>query len=248
VSLGPVDATGPGSGLREGVQALPPSVAFLALPPGIEATREAGGEGGGGGAAAWQLLRQRSAFGDPVDRDDYTEDQRDAACALGLCAAFDQPGLPCSLLGRVWLSVTPPADPAAIGTYLGRCAELAARLRGGWLTLEVDETAAGAGLADGDGAFLGRVLGAVLPGAAPRLERLRVMLASRPPVFPPGFSRHLVAPAFPLLEKLELTAAAQMMTAQWRARTWPCCAAWWRLSSRRSPCWRAWTARSPTAA
>jgi hypothetical protein len=48
------------SGLREGVQALPPSLARLRLQPGMEATREAG-EDGGGGPAAWQLSRNGAA-------------------------------------------------------------------------------------------------------------------------------------------------------------------------------------------
>jgi hypothetical protein len=203
VSLGPVDTISDGSGLREGVQALPPSVASLRLRPAIKATRGTGEVGGSGGAAAWQL-RQRSSYGD--EDEDVHSFQWDAACALGLCTAFDQPGLLCSLGGEVRLYATPPADPEALGAYLGQCAELGGRMRGSLLSLEVDDTAAAVvGMADGGGGggFLGRVLGAVLPGAAPRLKQLRVMMAS---AYPTGYSRHLVAPglAFPLLEGLEL--------------------------------------------
>ncbi len=210
------------SGLREGVQALPPSVARLRLQPGIEATRGAGEEGGGCAvAAAWQL-RQRGSYADKEEEDMSwygTESihavQWDVGHALGVCAAFDRPGLPCSLEGALVLLVAPPAEanPEALGAYLGQCAELAGRLGcdsidGLALTLKVDDSAAaGAGMADdgGGGGFLGRVLGAVLPGAAPFLQRLRVLVASG--TFPPRYSRHLVTPpglAFPLLEELEL--------------------------------------------
>jgi hypothetical protein len=174
---------GNGSGLRKGVQALPASLASLALLPDLEATRE-------GVWSRWGLSL-------PGRR-------RSVAKVQILCAAFDLPGLPSSLVGEVGLAIAPP-DRGALGTYLGRCAEVAGRLWGGGtgglvLTLEVDDTAAGAG----GGGFLGRVLGAVLPAAAPHLSRLWVTLDSG--AYPPGCSAHLTAPglAFPLLEELVL--------------------------------------------
>jgi hypothetical protein len=214
VSLGPV-RDGSGSGLREGVQALPPSVASLDLMPGLGAVRE-----GGMARGTWcvELL-------------DFAK--RSVPAALELCAAFDQPGGQCGLVGRVCLTCEPPeeAEPGTLGAYLGQCAEVAGRLRGGGddgleLTLEVDDEAAeadGAGelaggggeAGNGGGGFLGRVLGAMLPAAAPHVRRLRVLLASgaflEQSAFPPGFSRHLVAPglAFPLLTHLELKSSAR---------------------------------------
>jgi hypothetical protein len=120
----------------------------------------------------------------------------EAGLALGLCAAFDRPGLPCSLEGDMRLSATLPAEPWGLDAYLGQCAELGGRLRGGLLTLEVDDT-----VELGAGGFFRRVLGAVLPPAAPRLKQLRVTAKSG--LFPPGFSRHLAGPLeFPLLERL----------------------------------------------
>ncbi len=238
MSLSPVWA-GRGSGLREGIQALPPSVASLALLPSLQAEREGGDAGG-----PWCVS--------------LTPDRWSVRSTLELCAAFDQPGLPCGLTGEVGLRIEPPSygGPGALGACLGQCAELARRLRGGGanglaLTLWVYGGAgegAGAGEEGGDGgageggsggSFLGRVLGAVLPAAAPHVRRLWLQLVFG--AFPPGFSRHLAAP-FPLLEGLELgeersMAAGGVMqrSVPWRLRTlrpWhgsrappPCCAA-----------------------
>ncbi len=204
MSFRPVDTTGDGSRLHEGVQALPPSLARLRLQLGMEATREAG-EDGGGGPAAWQL-RQRSTTSE--ESEGILDVQWDTGLALWLCSAFDQPGLPCSLVGDVQLSISQPVDPGDHDVYLGLCAELGGRLRCGELALEVEDDADGAGEAGGGGyeeggGHLGGVLGALLPGAAPHLRCLRVMVRSGS--FYPGFSRHLVGGlAFPLLEELEL--------------------------------------------
>jgi hypothetical protein len=131
---------------------------------------------------------------------------------LRLCAVFDRPGLPCGLEGRVDLLATPPtaeAGPEALGAYLSQCAELACRLRSGGtpsgvkLDLKVGGSAAGAGGEDAGG-LLDRVLGAMLPAAAPHVASLRLLLPFCGS-FPPGFSRHLTAGlAFPLLTTLEL--------------------------------------------
>ncbi len=199
---------GDASGLREAVQALPPSLASLDLLPGLRA-----GRGGGGAGGEWRLRWHMLPgwLGWP------------GVCNLqAVCAAFDRPGLPCCLTGAVRIRVAAPeeAGPGALGAYLGQCAELAGRLRGGGtggleLTLEVDDEAAeadgagevaGGGGEAGDGyggaGFLGRVLGAVLPAAAPHVRRLHVLLDSG--FFMPSYSRHLTAPglAFPLLEEL----------------------------------------------
>ncbi len=204
VSLKPVD-TGSGSRLREGVQALAPSVASLALLPDLRAERE-GGEAGG----AWRLeLLDNQLLRVPV--------------ALELCAVFDRPGRPSGLTGQVGLTCEPPeeAAPAALGTYLGRCAELASRLRGGGdvgleLTLDVNFTAAGAEEGGGGGGFLGRVLGAMLPGAAPHVRNLQLWLKC---AYPAGWSRHLTEPglAFPLLEGLGLEGMGLARTASMAA-------------------------------
>jgi hypothetical protein len=204
VSLKPVDTSGGGSGLCEGVRALPPSLAKLALLPPNDASlgmlpglKAAEREGVGAGRA-WRLSLEGGWWS--------VED------VLEMCAAFDGPGLPCRLVERVELSVTPRAGagPGALDAYLGQCAEVAGRLQAGGtlgllLSLLVDEGAAGAGVAGGDGyggdGFLGRVLGAVLPAAALHVAFLQLLLGTGAG-YPPGFSAHLVAPAFPLLEQL----------------------------------------------
>ncbi len=211
MSLGPV-WTGSGSGLSEGVQALPPTVASLALPPELSAEREGDGAGG-----AWRvhMLGSSTMMGVPV--------------ALELCAAFDRPGLPSCLEGQVGLTFRPPAEAGLgpLGTYLGQCAEVAGRLSGGddddsflFLAMKVldaaDEVvwageaaggggggggAAGVGGAAEGAGFLGRVLGTVLPAAALHVCRLELWV--QPSAFRPGFIRHLLAVpglAFPLLE------------------------------------------------
>jgi hypothetical protein len=196
VSLGPVDSTG--DGLREAIEALPPSLASLTLSPGFSATREGSGDG-------WCLHLE----GGP----------RSVPAAQQLCAAFDRPGLRCSLEGQVALSIEPPAEgtPQASDTYLGRCTEVAGRLRSGprnvELTLDVAGAAGGdggadGGAAEGGGGFLGRVLGAVLPAAAPCLWSLQLQLASS--AYPPGWSRHFTVPglAFPVLKALVLNSSA----------------------------------------
>ncbi len=104
MTLKPVDTVGDVgcAGLREGAQALPPSLARLRLHPGIEATRGAAGEavgegeegGGEGPAGAWRLSQKAGlrATGNAV--------QWEVSHALGLCAALDRPGgLRCGLLG-----------------------------------------------------------------------------------------------------------------------------------------------------
>jgi hypothetical protein len=198
VSLGPV-WTGSGSGLREGVEALPPSVTSLALLPDlVSVEREGGGAGG-----AWRLRLWPAPLG--VAR-------RSAPAVLELCAAFDRPGMPCGLEGPVQLCIEPLAEagPGALSACLGQCAELANRLRsdgtsgGVELTLVVRGSASDGGAADGGGGFLSHVLAAVLPAAAPHVRALRLLVASGS--FPAGCSRHLTAPglAFPLLEHLEL--------------------------------------------
>ncbi len=173
--------------LREGVQALPPSLTSLDLLPGLRA-----GRGGGGAGGEWRLEMLPRWLGWP------------GVCNLQrVCAAFDLPGLPCCLTGAVKIRVSAPeeAGPEALGAYLGHCAELAGRLRGGRtggleLTLEVDDQYGVRG------EFYGRVLGAVLPAAAPHVRRLRVLLDSG--YYPTGFCTHLAAPglAFPLLEEI----------------------------------------------
>ncbi len=202
--LEPIDI-GDASGLREGVQALAPTVALLALLPVLEAGKVGGVAGG-----AWRLQFLPKRMGVPV--------------ALELCAAFDRPGLPSRLEGQVGLILSPPAGagPGPLGAYLAQCEELAGRLmRAGpdfvGLALVVDDTAegedegageaaGGAGEGDGGGGdFLGRVLGAMLPGAALHMRQLKLLLKSG--AFPPGcISRHLAVPglAFPLLEALDL--------------------------------------------
>ncbi len=195
MSLLPVHI-GSSSGLRKGVEALPASVASLALLPDLKATRE-------GGGSRWGLSL-------PGRRRSVRKVQR-------LCAVFDRPGLPSGLVGEVGLTIAPPA-PGALGTYLGQCAEVAGRLRGSGagalesglkLSLEVDDSgqaAGGGGVAGGadGGRFLGHVLGAVLPAAAPHVRHLVLLLETG--VFQPGFSTHLAAPglAFPLLEVFAL--------------------------------------------
>ncbi len=103
VTLKPVDTDGDVgcAGLREGAQALPPSLARLRLHPGIEATRRAAGwaawegeEGGEeGSAGAWRLSQKAGLHaGSAV--------QWEVSHALGLCAALDRPGgLRCGLPG-----------------------------------------------------------------------------------------------------------------------------------------------------
>ncbi len=197
VSLCPVWVNDVG-GLRESVQALPPSLTSLDLLPSLGAVRERGGAGG-----EWRLEMLPGWMSWP----DVYNLQR-------VCAAFDRPGLPCCLTGAVRIRVVAPeeAGPGALSAYLGQCAELAGRLRGGRtggldLTLEVDDEGYGRWTTR-DGGFLGRVLGAVLPAAAPHVRRLRVLLDSG--FFMPGFSSHMVAPlAFPLLEELELDSDAE---------------------------------------
>jgi hypothetical protein len=202
VSLSPV-GTGSGSGLREGVQALPPSVTSLALLPDLAAAEREGGGAGG----AWRL---RLGPVSPLAM------WRSVPAVLELCAAFDRPGLPCNLDGcvpRVELRFKAPDGPGALGTYLGQCADLAGRLRSGGapsgveLALDVAGPAAVAVEAagnGGEGSFLGRVLGAVLPAVAPHLASLDLAASGGP--LPTGFSRHLTAPglAFPLLTSLTL--------------------------------------------
>jgi hypothetical protein len=192
VSLGPV-WTGSGSGLREGVAALPRSVTSLALSPHISrAEREEGVSGG-----AWRLRLGSVPLGGGW---------RSVPGVLELCAVFDRPGMPCGLEGRVELSITPPteAGPGALDAYLAQCLELTGRLRSGGtprgvkLALGVGGPAGGGGA--GGGGLLGHLLGAMLPAAAPHLTGLRLVA---PRAFPPGFSRHLTT-AFPLLCSLEL--------------------------------------------
>ncbi len=202
--LKPIDI-GDASGLREGVQALAPTVVSLSLQPSLWVEREGGVAGG-----AWRLQ--------------FIPKRMDVPVALELCAAFDRPGLPSGLEGRVGLTIAPPAEagPGPLGAYLAQCEELAGRLVcAGYgimdLALEVDDTAegedegageaaGGAGGGDGGGGgFFCRVLGAMLPGAAPHVRQLELLLASGD--FPPGcISRHLAAPglAFPLLQYLDL--------------------------------------------
>ncbi len=212
VTLGPVWA-GDGTGLREAVQALPSTVASLALLPSLQAERE-GGEGG-----AWRLQLFPNSMYFRLLQPGRRSDVR---AVLELCAAFDRPGLASGLVGQVGLAIEEPpagAGPGALGAYLGQCAEVAGRLRGGGtggLPLELhvrdaavaagQEAAGGAVAAGGDdgGGFLGRVLGAVLPAAAPHVWRLQLLPASGR--YTPNFSRHLAAPglAFPLLEALDL--------------------------------------------
>jgi hypothetical protein len=191
VSLSPV-WTGSGSGLRKGVEALPPSVTSLTLLPDLGAVEREGGFSGG----AWRL-RLASAGRRP-----FYDDRRSVPDVLELCAAFDRPGLPCGLEGRVGLLIKPPAveaGPQALGAYVGQCAELAGRLRSGGTPSGVELDLEDGG---GGGAALDHVLGAMLPAAAPHVRSLH-LLASAP--LPPGFSRHL-APglAFPLLSSLWL--------------------------------------------
>ncbi len=199
MSLGPVDCFG--DGLREAVEALPPSMTSLALRPNLHATRD--GDGGG-----W-LLTLRSGM-------------RSVPAARQLCAAFDRPGLPCVLEGQVALSAMfpPEGTPQALGTYLGQCTELAGRLRGGgtdglWLILVADEAgwgdddgAAAGGGAEGARTVFSHVLGAMLPAVAPHVRRLQLRIC--PGRYPTGWSRHLAAPglAFPLLQRLQLVSFA----------------------------------------
>ncbi len=210
MALGPVDCFGGGSGLREGVAALPPSVTTLRLPGWFLARRE-----GGAATAAWRL--------ESASRSPQSEEGGTVTAHLELCAAFDQPGVrggqgkPCSLGGSIMLGIKPPAAAAgreALAPYVGQCAELAGRLRGGGggggvrLILKVDlegwPDVGEAGEA-GDGPdFVGALLGAVLPGAAPQMRTLQ--LHAMPGGSLPGFGRHLTAPglAFPQLEVLGL--------------------------------------------
>ncbi len=186
------------SGLREGVGALPPGVASLALLPELRAERE-----GGGASGAWHLQKLPYLM--------------NVASLQELCAVFDQPGLPCGLEGMVGLALTPPAgaDPEALGAYLGQCSEVAGQLRVGRtggveLTLEVESRSREVGGdGDGGGGFLDRVLGAVLPAAASHVCWLLLLLLDSG-CFPPFSSRHFVAPglAFPLLEQLVLYGSA----------------------------------------
>jgi hypothetical protein len=200
VTLSPV-WTGSGSGLREGVQALPPSVTSLALLPDLAAAESEGGGAGG----AWRLRLGPVPPG---------ATWRSVPAVQELCAAFDRPGLPCSLEGRVELSIAAPAakaGPRALGAYLGQCADLAGRLRsGGTSGVELALKAAGpvaeAGEAAGngdEGSFFGRVLGAVLPAAAPHLASLFLAAFGS---LPSSVGRQLTAPglAFPLLTSIEL--------------------------------------------
>jgi hypothetical protein len=187
VSLSPV-RIGSGSGLREGVEALPPSVTSLALLPDIAAA-----EREGGGAWRIRLGVRRLQFGV------IGEERRSVPAVQELCASFDRPGLPCGLEGRVELFITAPAveaGPQALGAYLGQCAELAGRLRSGGTPSGVELDLA----VHGGGSLLHAMLGAVLPAAAPHITSLRLL--SRP-AFPAGFS-HQLGVAFPLLCSLEL--------------------------------------------
>ncbi len=208
VSLGPVwTGSGSGSGLREGVGAVPPSVTSLALLPIVERAEREGGRAGG----AWRLRLGPISFG---------KERKSVPAVLELCAAFDRPGLPCCLEGRVDLSITPPAvdaGPGALGAYLAQCAELAGQLcsgdtfRGVQLDLKVAGPAAVAGEAAGNGGgsnFFGRVLDAMLPAAAPHVNSLCLVA---PGSLSPGFSRHLTAPglAFPHLSSLVSTASTR---------------------------------------
>jgi hypothetical protein len=195
VRLGPVDCASEGA--REAIEGLPSTLGSLALLPDLLAFRE-GDEGG------WRMRLPGKPVGVPAVQQ--------------LCTAFDRPGLPCVLEGQVALSATFPAvgTSEALGAYLGQCTEVAGRLRGGTtsgvvLTLAVDDAGSGAddgaaagGAAEVGGGFLGRVLGAVLPAAAPHVHRLELRPQSC--AFTPGFSRHLAAPglAFPRLERLGL--------------------------------------------
>jgi hypothetical protein len=203
VSLGPV-WTGSGSRLREGVEALPPSVTSLALLPLVSAKKDGGVAGG-----SWRLrLGPAMPWGNlgPVPPG---EGRRSVPAVLELCAAFDRPGLPCGLEGTVDLLVTPPTAEAgpeaeAHGDYLGQCAELASRLRsGGAPSSGVELVLEERGQQGGDMDFLGLVLDAMLPGAAPHLTSLRLLM-NGDGWFPPDLSDHLTAPAFPLLRSLEL--------------------------------------------
>ncbi len=236
VTLGPVDCIGSGGnnpydpcgdvgGLRAGVEALPPSVTTLALPPYLLAEREGGAPG-----AAWRV-EPRVWSTDDVCSANNSQTNWDyyfpnAQNYLELSAAFDQLGQPSSLPGRkTRLTVKPPPvdvgdGPEALVAYLGQCRELAGRLRGGGgggvelsLTEHKGWRDAGAGEEDGEGPpFLGAVLDALLPGAAPHVRCLRLSsssfhFSSSPSTFlalRPGTSRHLAAPglAFPLLEQL----------------------------------------------
>jgi hypothetical protein len=148
VTLGPVDCVGRKNRLREGAEALPPSVVSLALPGCILAERE-----GGAAGAAWRMEQQQVWSIRPKASNPPTVPNH-----LALCAAFDQPGKPCGLVGRVGLVLRPPADdagPGALGAYLGQCAELGSRLGGGGgaggvvLCLTVGWAAARAGGATG---------------------------------------------------------------------------------------------------
>jgi hypothetical protein len=140
VSLGPVWA-GSGSGLGGSAQALPSSLILLDLLADLGAVRQ-----GGMARGTWcvELL-------------DFAK--RSVPAALELCAVFDQPGGQCGLVGRVCLTFEPPeeAEPGTTAAYLGQCAEVAGRLRGGGddgleLTLAVDDWAAEA---DGAGELAG---------------------------------------------------------------------------------------------
>jgi hypothetical protein len=196
VSLCPV-WVGRGSGLREGVAALPASVTSLALSPDLSAEKDGGGAGG-----AWRLRLSPTLC---------VEERRSVPAVLELCAAFDRPGLPCSLAGTVELLLYPPAEagPGALNAYVGQCAELAGRLCSGGTPSGV-ELSLEEGGSEGGGLF-DRVLGAVLPAAAPHVSSLRLLV---PGSLPSGFSRHLTAPglAFPLLCSLELGVSGRTET------------------------------------
>ncbi len=209
VTLGPVDCMGDDSGLREGVEALPPSVTALQLLPFLLAERE-----GSAATAVWGLecvYDSRSPQGGTV------------RAYLELCAVFDQPGVrggqgkPCGLGGAIVLEIKPPAAAAgreALSAYLRECENLAGRLQGGSggvrLVLGVDlEGWLGVGAGEaGDGPdILGAKLGAVLPGAAPHVHFLNMNLCTTSGPLAPGTTRNLTAPglAFPRLERLWLT-------------------------------------------
>jgi hypothetical protein len=192
VTLKPVDCFG-NTGLRKGVEALPPSVTALHLPGSFRATRESSAAKG-----AWRLENACEL-----------ESQLMPFC-LKLCAALDQPGKPCSLVGQVSIVLTAlvEAGPEALRAYLGQCAERGGRLRGGGGSggLELRLTHERWGWAAANPAFLDTVLGAVLPGAAPHVRCLSLDLCTTSGELHPGTTRHLTAPgmAFPLLEQLDL--------------------------------------------
>jgi hypothetical protein len=181
VSLSPV-WIGSGSGLREGVEALPPSVTSLALLPYLAASEREGGRGGG----AWRLRPGPGL-------------QSSVPAVLEWCAAFDEPGLTCGLVGRLYLRVVPPAaeaGPGALGAYLDQCTELAGRLHSGGtnsgveLALKVVGPAAEAGGAAGnnsEGQFLWPRAGrraagcGAAPGQPAAAGGARVMITSARP-------------------------------------------------------------------